>query len=124
MAPPSVSFLGYRNDIVNILNRSDISVLPSVSEGVSNSLLEAGACGMACVASNVGGSPEIIDDGENGFLFPSKDSGALADRLIQLCENSGLRAMFGKNLRRKVEQQFDIEPVITKLEYVAKSVVS
>lgn len=120
VSPRNVRFFGYRSDVREILNESDIVVLPSLSEGVSNSLLEAGACGKACVASNVGGSPEIIDDGTNGFLVPPMDPAALSTKLLQLCGESQLREEFGRKLRKKVEAQFDLEQIASKLEFLIR----
>lgn len=122
IAPNGVHFLGYRTDVRAILNDSDIVVLPSLSEGVSNSLLEAGACGKACVASNVGGSPEIIEDGITGFLVPPMNSAAISTKLIQLCGDVQLRNQFGRNLRMKVEAQFNLDQVASKLESVLRRV--
>jgi glycosyltransferase involved in cell wall biosynthesis len=124
IAPRNVSFLGYRTDVGEILRQSDMVVLPSVSEGVSNSLLEAGACGRACIASDVGGSPEIIDDGVNGLLFPSMDSSALGKAMITLCGDPEMRKEFGIRLREKVKERFDINPVAKKLEQTATMVVA
>jgi glycosyltransferase involved in cell wall biosynthesis len=122
MARPGVEFLGYRTDIQNIMDQTDIFVLPSVSEGISNALLEAGACGKACVASDVGGSPEVIQNGYNGWLFPSKDPAALAARLAALAQDPELRRTFGRNLRATVEKKFDLGKIVDKLEAVLASV--
>jgi glycosyltransferase involved in cell wall biosynthesis len=73
------------------LNRIDVFVLPSFSEAMSNSLMEAMACGAAVIASRVGGNPELVRDGETGLLFESGDVSGLAERLILLAEDSQAR---------------------------------
>jgi glycosyltransferase involved in cell wall biosynthesis len=74
------------------LHSIDVFVLPSSTEGLSNSLMEAMACGCAVVASDVGGNPELVADGSTGLLFPSGDGGALAAALARLAENAELRS--------------------------------
>jgi glycosyltransferase involved in cell wall biosynthesis len=118
LAPSNVEFLGYRRDLQNIMDMSDVFVLPSVSEGVSNSLLEAGACGKACIASNVGGSPEIIEPHYNGLLFKSRDSDDLAECLRVMEASPTLRMMFGERLRKKVVSKFDLNLVVERLEQI------
>lgn len=117
-APPNVEFLGYRGDVQAVLDLADVFVLPSVSEGVSIALLEAGACGLACVASDVGGNPEVITDGWDGLLFPPGDARALAATLRMLLRDSGLRGLYGGRLREKVLDVFDLGRVTGSLERV------
>jgi glycosyltransferase involved in cell wall biosynthesis len=73
------------------LRAVDIFVLPSLSEALSNSLMEAMACGCCAVASEVGGNPELVEHGKTGLLFPAGDSGALAAALQSLVEIPALR---------------------------------
>jgi glycosyltransferase involved in cell wall biosynthesis len=79
----SVRFLGYVNNISEFYSTLDIFVLPSVAEGLPRGLMEAMAAGVICIASNVGGIPEIIEDGKNGFLAAAKDSKDLARVMIE-----------------------------------------
>src|SRR5262249_45009101 len=65
-----VRFTGLRKDVPQVLAAAAVSVLPSLSEGISNSLLESMAAGVPVVATRVGGTPEVIDDGEHGLLVP------------------------------------------------------
>jgi glycosyltransferase involved in cell wall biosynthesis len=69
----------------------DIFVLPSLSEALSNSLMEAMACGCCAVASEVGGNPELVEHGQTGLLFPAGDSLALAAALESLLDSPALR---------------------------------
>lgn len=75
------SILGFREDVTNLLQGSDLFVLPSLAEGFSVSIIEALATGLPVVATRVGGAAEIICDGENGFLVPAADAAALAQRV-------------------------------------------
>ena len=87
---PSVSFLGHRDDIPDLLACLDIFVLPSHSEGISRSLLEAMAGGLPVIASEVGGTPEVVQHDVNGLLVPVKDPQALAQALIRLLADPAL----------------------------------
>lgn len=78
------TLLGFRSDVANLLAGSDIFVLPSLGEGFSLSIVEAMAAGLAVVATRVGGAEEIIVDGQNGFLVPPADAGALAAAIIRV----------------------------------------
>jgi glycosyltransferase involved in cell wall biosynthesis len=72
----SVTFTGLRKDIPAVLGETDIFVLPSYSEGLSNALMEAMSSGCACIASDVGGNAYLIQNGVSGFLFPPGDQAA------------------------------------------------
>lgn len=101
-----VIFGGLRKDIPEILSKTDIFVLPSYSEGLSNALMEAMASGCACVATDVGGNAYLIQNGISGFLFPVGDREALAAHLRRLIEDPAKRKMLGDAARKRIEQQF------------------
>lgn len=101
-----VTFTGLRDDIPAILSTTDIFVLPSHSEGLSNALMEAMASGCACVASDVGGNAFLIQNGMSGFLFPVGDRAALAAHLRRLIEDPAKRKMMGEAARKRIEEQF------------------
>ncbi len=103
-ADQNIHFLGRRADIPQILAASDIFVLPSRSEGQPNALKEAMAAGLACIASCVGGIPELILHQENGLLFEREDAHALAGMVIELISNQTLRRGLGSNARRAVQR--------------------
>lgn len=77
------SLIGFRDDPAYLLMGSDLFVLPSLAEGFSLALVEALAAGLPTVATAVGGAPEVIEDGRNGFLIPPEDASALAGALIR-----------------------------------------
>jgi glycosyltransferase involved in cell wall biosynthesis len=91
-ASARVVLLGHRDDVASLLPGLDVFVLPSLSEGMSNTLLEAMAAGVAVVASDVGGNGEIIVDKQTGLLFPSGDEAGLYAHLASLVGDAGRRA--------------------------------
>ncbi len=88
---PACHFQPAVEEVAPWLRAMDIFVLPSLSEALSNSLMEAMACGCCAVASDAGGNPELIEPGQTGLLFPAGDSRALAAALDALLENPPLR---------------------------------
>ncbi len=109
-----VFFLGFRDDVPNILPLFDIAVIPSVQEGLSIFCLEALAAGCPVVASDVGGLTEIIIPCKNGLLVPPKDPRALADALVALLKNRILAAALGRQGRKMVEQKFTYEKMLER----------
>lgn len=107
-----VHFLGLRQDIPRILALLDVFVLPSLSEGLSMAILEAMMAGRPVIATRVGGNPEIVLDGETGFLVPSKDSHALAESLITLLKDRHLANQFGEKGKRRAEDQFSLQTMV------------
>jgi glycosyltransferase involved in cell wall biosynthesis len=95
-------------DVADWLRAIDIFVLPSLSEALSNSLMEAMACGCCAVASNVGGNPELVHDGENGLLFEPRDAVALSKVLRTLVENEFLRRRLAAAGEQMVRERFSI----------------
>ena len=104
-----VKFLGFVADARTLLVGFDIFVLPSRSENLPYAILEAGVAGLSVVASAVGGIPEIITDGENGFLVESENQGMLAEKLVLLAGNIELRTKLGENLRQTIIENFSKE---------------
>ena len=117
-----VRFLGHRDDVADLLAAMDVFVLPSISEGMSNTLLEAMAAGIAVVASNVGGNPEIVRDKVDGLLFESGNVAALRRKLQELLADKVLRMKFGEAGRERVLLDFSLEAMITRYERLYESV--
>jgi glycosyltransferase involved in cell wall biosynthesis len=91
------------------LRAIDIFVLPSLSEALSNSLMEAMACGCCPVASDVGGNPELIQDGETGLLFPANCPSALAAHLDLLLRDAELRRRLATAAEGRMHRDFTRE---------------
>ncbi|MFQ5977114.1 MAG: glycosyltransferase family 4 protein [Candidatus Heimdallarchaeota archaeon] len=95
----NVRFEGRRSDVASYYQAADIFVLPSISEGLSNALLEALACELPAVATKVGGNLDLIRDGVNGILVPVGDRSILEKSLVEALHNLNLRERFRKELR-------------------------
>lgn len=107
-----VSFLGERADIPELLNAMDLFVLPSVTEGMSNTLLEAMACGIPVIATDVGGNPEIIRDGINGFLIPPRNSDVLSETIEKMYSDKRMARQMGIMSRKIVEKKFSLTNMV------------
>ncbi len=107
-----VHFLGLRQDIPRILALLDVFVLPSLSEGLSMAILEAMIAGKPVVATQVGGNPELVLDGETGFLVPPRDSQALASSLVTLLTNKQQAVQFAEKGKRRAEGQFSLGTMV------------
>jgi len=104
-----VRFLGWQEGVETIMNAIDIGVLSAYREGISNSILEFMALGKPIVATDSGGTKEIVVDGETGFLFPVGDSDRLASRIIELLCDQVKLTSFGEKGRERVLSLFGIE---------------
>ena len=104
-----VEFTGFidNNKIPETLAAHDIFVMPSLQEGFGVASLEASAAGLPTIATNVGGIPEVVVDGKTGLLVPPVDVKALADAVLRLSEDAGLRHDLGRNARAFVEERYD-----------------
>lgn len=107
-----VDWWGHRKDMASVLGQADIACLPSYREGLPKSLLEAAACGLPIVTTNVPGCREVVVDGVQGFLVPARDSRALADALIKLIVDPELRLRMGAAARVRAEKEFGKDAVI------------
>lgn len=108
----NVKFLGFRSDIPSILEAMDVFILPSLSEGLPLSVLEALALQIPVVATNVGGIPEVIEEGVTGYLVPPRNPEALADNILSLLRHPEVAINIGRAGRRKMEKSFRLEKMI------------
>jgi L-malate glycosyltransferase len=111
-----VVFLGFRLDVPTLLSEISLSVLPTLSEGLSNSLLEAMAASVPVVATRVGGNPEVVQGGITGLLVPPRDAEALARAIGQFLEEPSLGAKFGLAGRERVSKRFALEQMTRATE--------
>lgn len=106
-----VRFLGEVRDVPALLGRARLFVLPSQSEGISLTILEAMACGLPVVTTKVGGNPEVVESG-TGVLVPPRDPAALARGLLRVAGNLDEAQVLGRAARRRVETHFDIRKMV------------
>ncbi len=107
-----LEFLGHVDDVQKVLERSHLVVLPSYREGTPRALLEAGACGLPIIATDVPGCREVVVDRVNGRLVPAKDSTALADAMLEMIGDWWLMRKYGRAGRARVHSLFDERFVI------------
>jgi len=109
-----VYLLGFVPEASKYLSVFDIFTLPSIKEGLPYALMEAGLASLPVVASDISGSRDIIEDGISGFLFQTKDSVALADKLKSLIGDAKTRKSTGGRLRQRVESRFSVSNMVVE----------
>ena len=117
----SVQWLGHRDDIVDITAISDIYVLPSYREGLPATLMEASSMSKPIVTTDTFGCRDVVDDGENGFLVPVRDSVKLAEKIEILINDENMRKIMGQKALTKAQNEFDARKVVDQyMEYYEK----
>jgi glycosyltransferase involved in cell wall biosynthesis len=111
-----LTFTGFRTDVPEILADSAISVLPSLSEGLSNVLLESMAAGVPVIATRVGGNSEIVEDGVTGLLVPPADPGALAGAMFSLLGDELLAKRLGDAGKQRIRGEFSVPLMVQQTE--------
>jgi glycosyltransferase involved in cell wall biosynthesis len=119
-----VEFTGAQSDIPAQLHRGSIAVLPSRSEGMPNALLEAMACGRACVATRVSGSEDLIQPGENGLLVEVEDYAGMAQALLTLLHDRAMVRRYQCAARQTIEHSYSLECVADRYAALYQEVVS
>jgi len=119
-----VIFTGLRRDIPSLLAASDMSVLPSLSEGLPNSVIEAMAIGLPVVATEVGGIPELIRQGRSGLLVPPGDTAALAESVIAVLNNPFLSKRLGEAARLHIQTGFSFEKMFQETVALYRTVLA
>ena len=107
---------GWREDVPDLLKTIDIFILPSLSEGMSNTILEAMACGKPVVATRVGSNGQLVDNGTTGLLVPPADPETLSQAIMRLALDKELSHQMGEAGRRKVTEEFSLSQMVSKFE--------
>lgn len=110
-------FAGERNDVADIMQTLDLFVLPSINEGISNTILEAMATGLPVIATDVGGNPELVINNQTGYLVPKQDPATMAEAFKRYLDNRDLLVCHGKAGRVRCETTFSLNRMIT--DYMA-----
>lgn len=119
-----VVFAGFRSDVPELLAEVSVSVLPSLAEGLSNVVLEAMAAGVPVVATAVGGTSELIEDGVSGVLVPPRDAPALAQAIGALLADPQRRALIGAAGRKRAREQFSLQASVDQTERLYERLLS
>ncbi len=119
-----IVFLGDRRDMPVVLATLDISVLPSASESLSNVILESMAAGVPVVAAQVGGNPELVQNGTTGLLFPSGDEEQLSRAMETLVTHPDLRKQFGECARQRAQAEYAIPKIRDRYQELYRSLLA
>ena len=122
-----VVFTGFieNHRIPGFINKMDIFIIPSISDSETFGVaaVEAAACQLPVIASDIGGLPEVITHDKTGFLVPPRNSQAIADRIIQLITDTKLRQRMGKDARRRVKEDYDWSQNSRQMEQLYQTVL-
>jgi len=118
-----VTFMGFREDIAELLQIFDIFLLSSTQEGISLTLLEAMAASIPVVATYVGGNPEVVAHGQTGLLVPAKDPQKMADAIMEILNDPDKARRMGEAGRKRVEEKFCLERMVAEYEEVYREVL-
>ena len=119
-----VEFAGERLDIVDVLSQTDAFLLPSATESFGLAALEAMACEVPVVASRVGGLPEVVDEGVNGFLHAPADVEGMASSLVRIVTDEALRDRLGAEGRRAAIERFSASRIVPMYEAAYEAIVT
>ena len=118
-----IAFPGFCEDVFSVLLTADVFVLPSLHESSPNALIEAMAVGMPCVASDVGGIVDLIEDEENGLRVPPEDPERLTSALHRILTDSDFATALGQNARATIRQKFDSTKSMQRLEAIYQQLI-
>jgi glycosyltransferase involved in cell wall biosynthesis len=123
LGPDRVRFLGFRSDVPDLLAASDFFALPSLTEGLPLSVLEAMGHRLPVIATPVGGVPELVTEGRHGLLVPVDAPESLACAVSQLSQDADLRRRFGEAAYQKVKTDFSFETMLKSYETLYASLL-
>lgn len=117
-----VHCLGVQRDVATIYEATDIFVSPTLSEGMSNAIMEAMSYGLPIITTDISENRELINHAKHGILVQTKDSNTLAEALYTLCINPEIANKLGQEARKKIEEKFAIDTTITQLNNLLQHV--
>jgi glycosyltransferase involved in cell wall biosynthesis len=114
-----IRMLGFREDLLNVFRSLDVFAIPSVEgDTIPQVLMQALAIGIPVVSTTVGSIPDVVIEGETGYVVPPRDANALAGRIAMLLDDAGLRARMGVRGRSLVEDTYSIDKMLDRMEAV------
>ena len=117
--PTRIQVLGFRKDLLNVFRSLDVFAIPSVEgDTIPQVLMQALAVGIPVVSTTVGSIPDVVIDGETGFVVPPRDAGALADRIARLLDDAVLRTRLGAQGRSLVRRCYSLDKMLDRMEGV------
>src|SRR3954470_17310426 len=119
-----VLFLGKQNDMAQLLSMADLLLLPSENESFGLVALEAMACEVPVIASNVGGIPEVVVHGQDGYLFPVGDSDGMSSACIDLIKNPERRLEMGQTARQHAQREFCASKIVKRYEELYRQTIA
>jgi len=120
----NIRLTGFRSDVANLMRCSDIGLLSSETESAPLTLLEGMSSGLPMIATNVGGIPEIIENGMNGVIVPPKNPEAIANQIINLIKDPELRTQLGTKARETILEKYTSEKVVNEYIKVFNDVIN
>ena len=117
-------FLGYQEDVGRFYDAIDVLVLPSINEGTPVSVIEALAARRPAVATRVGGVPDVVRDGIDGFLVDAEDADALAAKLAELAADPGLRARMGEAGHERVLERYAVDRLVDDVDALYRDLLA
>jgi len=120
----SVQFAGFRDDLDDFMGCFDVFVHPALAEGLGVATLKAAAASVPVIGFDAGGLPEAIVDGETGILVPPEDVDALQDAIATLADDQGLRQRMGAAGRKRMQNEFSIDTMVTRHISLYESVLN
>ncbi len=120
----SIVFAGFQKNVLNYIAAFNVFVLPSLMEGLGIVLLEAMAMRKPIIASRVGGTPEVVENGVTGILVPPGDSGLLADEIFKLIQDPQTQVMMGDAGKKRLQSHFDLKHTIHNIQTIYTRLVS
>jgi glycosyltransferase involved in cell wall biosynthesis len=119
----SMRFLGWRNDVADVMSTFDVFVLPSINEGMGRVLVEAMILGKPVVAYDIGGIPDLVIHGDNGFLVPAGDVNGLSSRISELLTDSIKRKTMGERGRKRASY-FSADEMVLKIDQLYRTLAT
>jgi glycosyltransferase involved in cell wall biosynthesis len=117
-----IRMMGFRDDLLNVFRSLDVFAIPSVEgDTIPQVLMQALSMGVPVVSTTVGSIPDVVIEGETGFVVAPRDGMALAERILQLCEDAVLRARMGTNGRTLVKRSYSIDKMLDRMEAVYRN---